>query len=302
MCLSARCCTGLVPCGVARARDRSCASVDRRRRERRLRCRPPGRHRRSLEPGAHREGPHGGDRRQRPLPDRSLRPGSYTVTFTLAGFTTVKREGIEVVGIATTTVNAELRVGAVSETITVTGAAPTVDTRSIRQERVISRELLDTLPFGRTPQTAALLTPGASAVSTFGAIEIGGTNIIMTGGGLTQRPRQPRRRFARHHRRPVDVGRRRRGRLRQSPGQHRSRAGGHGQLRARAPPSRRSAACRPTSFRAMAATRSRRRSSRAARTTRFRGRTTPRTSRTADCARPTASRRPTTSTRPSAGR
>jgi hypothetical protein len=115
----------------------------------------------------------------------SLRPGSYVVTFTLQGFTTVRREAVDVVGTATTIVNADLRVGAVTETITVSGAAPTVDTRSIRQERVINRELIDTLPFGRTPQTAALLTPGASAVSTFGAVEIGGTNIIMTGGGLT---------------------------------------------------------------------------------------------------------------------
>ena len=115
----------------------------------------------------------------------SLRPGSYVVTFVLAGFTTVRREGIDVIGTATTTVDADLRVGALTETITVSGDAPTVDTRSIRQERVINRELLDTLPFGRTPQTAAVLTPGASAVSTFGAIEIGGTNIIMTGGGLT---------------------------------------------------------------------------------------------------------------------
>lgn len=115
----------------------------------------------------------------------ALRPGPYVVVFTLGGFTTVRREGIAVVGSATTTVNAELRVGAVNETVTVSGAAPTVDTRSIERERVIDRELLDALPFGRTPQTAALLTPGASAVSTFGAIEIGGTNIIMTGGGLT---------------------------------------------------------------------------------------------------------------------
>jgi Carboxypeptidase regulatory-like domain len=115
----------------------------------------------------------------------SLRPGTHIVTFTLPGFSTVRREGIELVGSSTATVDADLRVGAVTETITVSGAAPTVDTRSIRQERVINRELLDTLPFGRTPQTAAWLTPGASAVSTFGAVEIGGTNIIMTGGGLT---------------------------------------------------------------------------------------------------------------------
>src|SRR4029079_18908497 len=63
--------------------------------------------------------------------------------------------------------------------------SPTVDTRSVRQERVISRDLLDTLPFGRTPQTAALRTPSDTAVSTCVAIEIGATNIIMTGGGLT---------------------------------------------------------------------------------------------------------------------
>jgi hypothetical protein len=54
-----------------------------------------------------------------------------------------------------------------------------------KSSNVINRELLDALPFGRAPQTAALLTPGASAVTTFGAIEIGVTNIIMTGGGLT---------------------------------------------------------------------------------------------------------------------
>ena len=114
-----------------------------------------------------------------------LRPGSYTVTFTLAGFSTLKREGIEVTGSTTATGNADLRVGAVSETVIVTGAAPTVDVRGIKQERVINQDLLDALPFGRTPQTAALLIPGSAAVSTFGAIEIGGTNIIMTGGGQT---------------------------------------------------------------------------------------------------------------------
>jgi hypothetical protein len=59
-----------------------------------------------------------------------LRPGSYTVTFTLPGFNTVKREGIELGGAATQTVDAELRVGALEETITVTGEAATVDTSS----------------------------------------------------------------------------------------------------------------------------------------------------------------------------
>ena len=48
----------------------------------------------------------------------SLPPGAYTVTFTLTGFNTVKREGIELTGSFTATVNVELNVGAVTETIT----------------------------------------------------------------------------------------------------------------------------------------------------------------------------------------
>src|SRR2546427_10261510 len=57
-----------------------------------------------------------------------LRPGPYTVTFTLPGFTTVRREGIALTAGFTATVNAELRVGALEETITATGASPLVDT------------------------------------------------------------------------------------------------------------------------------------------------------------------------------
>src|SRR6185312_7321934 len=50
-----------------------------------------------------------------------LRPGTYSVEFTLPGFTTVKREGVELTGSFAATINGELKVGAVSETITVTG-------------------------------------------------------------------------------------------------------------------------------------------------------------------------------------
>src|ERR1700676_1021423 len=56
-----------------------------------------------------------------------LRPGIYTVTFTLQGFNTLKREGIELTGSFTATINAELKVGALAETITVTGESPIVD-------------------------------------------------------------------------------------------------------------------------------------------------------------------------------
>src|SRR5438093_9378829 len=57
----------------------------------------------------------------------NLRPGSYTVTFTLTGFTTVRRDGVELTGSFTATINAELKVGNVQETITVTGETPMVD-------------------------------------------------------------------------------------------------------------------------------------------------------------------------------
>ena len=56
-----------------------------------------------------------------------LRPGTYAVTFTLAGFSSVKREGIELTGSFTATVNADLQVGSIAETVTVSGAAPMVD-------------------------------------------------------------------------------------------------------------------------------------------------------------------------------
>src|SRR5262249_51431229 len=75
-----------------------------------------------------------------------LRPGLYAVTFSLPGFQTVRREGIEVVADATVPINAEMRVGAVEETITVSGATPVVDVQQAGQRQVLNREGLDTLP------------------------------------------------------------------------------------------------------------------------------------------------------------
>jgi hypothetical protein len=57
----------------------------------------------------------------------NLRPGSYSVTFTLTGFNTVKRDNVDVTGSGTATVDADLKVGAIAETITVTGETPIVD-------------------------------------------------------------------------------------------------------------------------------------------------------------------------------
>src|SRR5215216_6299073 len=79
-----------------------------------------------------------------------LRPGTYIVTFTLPGFTTIKREGIELTGTFVATINADMRVGAVEETITVTGEAPIVDVQSIRRQAVVSGEVITAIPSSRS--------------------------------------------------------------------------------------------------------------------------------------------------------
>ena len=75
-----------------------------------------------------------------------LRAGAYTVTFALAGFTGVKREGIELTGTFTATVNADMKVGTVQETITVTGETPVVDITSAKRETVLRGDVIETLP------------------------------------------------------------------------------------------------------------------------------------------------------------
>jgi hypothetical protein len=89
-----------------------------------------------------------------------LRPGTYTVTFTLPGFSTVKREGIELSGTFVATVNQELRVGGLAETITVTGETPIVDTQSIRRQTTLTNEVLTSIPTARSWAATAVLIPG----------------------------------------------------------------------------------------------------------------------------------------------
>ena len=79
-----------------------------------------------------------------------LRPGTYDVTFTLPGFSTVARKGLELSGGGVTTVNADMRVGGVQETITVTGESPVVDVQtSTSREQVLSNEFIRALPAAR---------------------------------------------------------------------------------------------------------------------------------------------------------
>src|SRR5688500_13885918 len=66
-----------------------------------------------------------------------LPPGTYRLTFALTGFSSVIREGVTLTGAGVTTINADLRVGALSESITVTGETPVVDVQSARQTTVL---------------------------------------------------------------------------------------------------------------------------------------------------------------------
>jgi len=77
-----------------------------------------------------------------------LRPGTYSVTFTLPGFATVKRDGVELPANFTAPVNAELRVGALEETVTVSGASPVVDVQQAVTQQVLPQALLDAVPTG----------------------------------------------------------------------------------------------------------------------------------------------------------
>ncbi|MEO8137435.1 MAG: carboxypeptidase-like regulatory domain-containing protein, partial [Betaproteobacteria bacterium] len=93
-----------------------------------------------------------------------LRPGVYAVTFTLSGFSTLKREGLELSAATTIPVNAELKVGALEETLTVTGSTPVVDVQSVRQRQVLGREVLESIPRSRDGAMTAGLLPGVTAV------------------------------------------------------------------------------------------------------------------------------------------
>jgi Carboxypeptidase regulatory-like domain len=91
-----------------------------------------------------------------------LRPGVYTITFTLPGFGVVKREALELPANFTMTINSELKVGALEETVTVAGSSPVVDVQSTTKSQVLNRDALDAIPTGRTIQAMGQLITGVS--------------------------------------------------------------------------------------------------------------------------------------------
>jgi hypothetical protein len=99
----------------------------------------------------------------------NLVPGAYTVTFTLPGFRTLVRDGITLQAGFTATVNADLQVGSLEESITVSGAAPLVDTQNVRRQTNVTREMLDGLPVStKRIDTLVTLTPGFTGVADVG--------------------------------------------------------------------------------------------------------------------------------------
>jgi hypothetical protein len=90
----------------------------------------------------------------------ALRPGIYKLTFSLTGFSTVVREAVDVPSEVVITINADMKVGALEETITVSGETPQVDVQSASRTQVISRDVIDSLPVSRNVMSIGVLSPG----------------------------------------------------------------------------------------------------------------------------------------------
>ena len=118
-----------------------------------------------------------------------LRPGVYSVTFTLQGFNTFRRDGIELTNTFTAQVNADLKVGSLQETITVTGQSPIVDTQNTIKKTTTSREVMDVLPTDRNFVSFAALTPAVLVTgvrqNVGGSIPETGMNLVVHGSRAT---------------------------------------------------------------------------------------------------------------------
>jgi hypothetical protein len=134
------------------------------------------------------------------IPD--LPPGTYKITFSLAGFASVVREGVQLSGGGVMTIGADMRVGTLEESITVTGESPVVDVHTTRQERVIDGEIVRALPASRSYGNYLAAVPGIQATgfstgastvnnffssrggrSTEGLIQLDGMNVGAPGNG-----------------------------------------------------------------------------------------------------------------------
>ena len=123
-----------------------------------------------------------------------LRPGTYSVTFTLTGFQTTRREGVELEGQLTATVNADMRLGALEETITVTGETPVVDVQSVRRQATISGDIITAIPSARAYGAIMQLIPSLTVQASFtpGARDVQVTPAMSVFGGAGGRENEGR--------------------------------------------------------------------------------------------------------------
>jgi len=112
----------------------------------------------------------------------NLPVGTYEVTFTLGGFSTIKRDGIGVLANFTAQVNAEMKVGAVAETITVTGESPLIDVQGAITNRAVTADLIKAIPNGGTMYQLAAMMPG---VFISGGQDVGGSSGSPVGAQLS---------------------------------------------------------------------------------------------------------------------
>jgi hypothetical protein len=103
-----------------------------------------------------------------------LRPGTYNVTFTLTGFSTFKREGIELGPNFTASVNVELKIGGLEETVTVSGQSPLVDIHNTTQQATVSKTVLEIMPNSKSTFSFTALMP--AAISPTNLQDVGGSN------------------------------------------------------------------------------------------------------------------------------
>ena len=190
------------------ARDRLRSGIDHGRRQGLVGSRTAGRNSRSVQPGADREGPRGRHRRIGPVPHRRSAAGHLHRQLRVDRLQSVRREGIELPGTFTATVDAELRVGSIEETITVTGDSPIVDVQSIRRQTVLDNDVISSIPSSRSYNSLMQLMP--NTVTQAGAAM--DTQVVPGHGGLRRRrrPQQRRARERRRHQRRLRVQRRRR--------------------------------------------------------------------------------------------
>lgn len=105
-----------------------------------------------------------------------LRPGTYSVTFTAAGFKTVKRDGVDVPANVSVPLYVDMAVGAVGETVEVQAVASIVDVENATTKQLLTREIQDSIPAPRNMQALGGLVPGIQLHSASGGNpDVGGS-------------------------------------------------------------------------------------------------------------------------------